>query len=704
MLRKKFALLFCAILLVPGRTSAQRVSDLAPDTTLTLLAWPSPNEIALRWAPATPRLWHHGNTVGYTVERLTVLPTGEPDPAGFKRLTPVPLKAWPLAEWKARVDRNNTYAGVAVQALYGQSFIPKGTSAVAELRNRADDFMNRFTFCLFAADLSPEVAEGLGLRYVDRDVVSGTEYLYRVFFTTPLTDMEPDTAYVLVKAGPSPEIVPPQQVTLRPGDGSLSLVWPIGKIFNRYTAYWVERSDDGGRSFKRLHTHPLVFLRNKNQPEPVATFIDSSVVNYKRYTYRLYGIIPFGRLSPPAEVIGFARDLTPPKPPRLVEGKHVRESTVRLRWQFDGAPSRDLAGFRIGISNSADGPFELDLDKTLPDTARQALDSRALSNQRNYYVVVALDTAGNASSSMPLYVHLIDSIPPAPPVGLQGEADSTGIVHLRWNLGVEPDLFGYRVYRANQPDHEFTLLTGFPVSDTVFVDTVQVHTLSRAVYYRVRALDRNYNPSPFSEILRVPLPDLIRPVAPVFRRVTATDSSVILEWVPSSSQDVVRQILYRRRADLSDWAVLDTLNAHVGRYEDRFVIQKTTYHYTVQAQDSSGLLSPRALPVQARAYDPGVRPGITGLTAEVDTAKKVIRLRWRYPNAPPGERWFQVYRAVAGEPLMVYENVGDGTIFEDRDVLGWERFKYAVQVRYRDGGRSVLSRPVEVEYRPNKKK
>src|SRR5690606_38657836 len=122
-----------------------------------------------------------------------------------------------------------------------------------------------------------------------------------------------------------------------------------------------------------------------------------------------------------------------------------------------------------------------------------------------------------------------------PPTGLTGKIDTNGIVTLRWAMGREPDLMGYRVFMANAPDHEFTNLSPAPFADTTWTDTITLKTLTKRICYKVVAVDRNFNHSAMSAMLTLTKPDIIPPVAPVFSGYSVTDGTVMLKFVPSSS-------------------------------------------------------------------------------------------------------------------------------------------------------------------------
>lgn len=681
----------------------------APDTSLqqdtarvehiVLRARRAGRTVTLRWAPGTPALWIAGNDSGYVVERLIPSTTRGGAPQRT-RLTPQPLRPMPIDRFRERAGADDRYAAIAAQMLYGQSTIPETSSPGYDLILRSSDLTNRHGFALFAADLSAAAADGLALRFVDPDAPEGL-VLYTVRMARPslaagdtLAGYDPVAAAVAVPAGDTPATEAPEGFEMQPGDGVIHLRWPPGEPGQAFTAFRLERRDGTAGAFQPLHTAPLASITTAEQPFVV--FSDSTAQNYRRYTYRLVGLDAFGGASAPAELVAMARDLTPPPAPAMTRTTHVRESTVQIEWSpADGPPAPDLRGYRVGVSGHPDGPF-LYAEELLSTSARSATDSRAVSGEPNYYTVAAVDTAGNAAPALAMFVQLVDSVGPSVPTRLAYEARALegreGLVTLRWRVPPEPDLYGFRVYRANERTHAFALDSRDLVQDTTYADTLDIQTLTRAIYYRVVALDRNYNPSDTTAVIRVVLPDIVPPTAPVFYDATPTDSTVALAWFLSPSEDVARQILRRAVEPDTTWGDLATLRPADSLYTDRAVVRGTRYRYTLVAVDSTGLFSDPATPVQARPYDTGLRPRIAGLHAEpTDTG---ARLTWQ--ALPGGDFWYVVYRSDNPDaPLRRVANTQQTAEFAERLAPGI--YRYAVQVLHRDGGASPLSDPATVE-------
>src|SRR5690606_9896030 len=119
----------------------------------------------------------------------------------------------------------------------------------------------------------------------------------------------------------------------------------------------------------------------------------------------------------------------------------------------------------------------------------------------NYFSVVALGKNGDKLASLPVLVQPIDSIPPNPPMVISAVADTLGIVSIQWQPNTEDDLSGYRVYRANDIDEEFSQITSSIVRGPNYNDTVQIRNLNKKIFYKIKAEDFRYNLSGFSEVI-----------------------------------------------------------------------------------------------------------------------------------------------------------------------------------------------------------
>ncbi|MEP7220745.1 MAG: hypothetical protein ABI876_17595, partial [Bacteroidota bacterium] len=457
--------------------------------------------------------------------------------------------------------------------------------------------------------------------------------------------------------------------------------------------------EDNGASFRRMNAVPLITLR-PSQPgeDDEEIFLDSTAINYRPYLYRVRGTTPFADLESLGDVRGMARDATPPAKPFLPNPEHRSARRVNVRWEPGAPATPDLAGFRVWRGGTDSGPFDRLTRALLPPSTREIIDSTFQPDGTNYYLVEAVDTAGNISRSNSAYVALIDSAPPGAPRWIDGRMDSNGVVTLRLHANSERDLMGYRLLRANAPDHEFSVVRESfgdtaTATDTVYHDTVEIRTLTRWAYYRAVALDRNFNESEFSQVLAVPRPDLIPPVAPVITDVFVTDSSVRILYAASSSEDLAYHTIYRRADETKEWDSIARTSRRDTLFLDREVKMNTSYLYALRAIDSSGLRSELSSSVAARPYDPGVRPGVTRLTAAADSVRKQVMLRWEYGGLAE-EHWFVVYRGGEDGRLRQYARITSRErTFTDVQPAASET-TYAVRVVTPYGAQSALGEKV----------
>jgi hypothetical protein len=657
---------------------------------IKVIANPGNDSVVLRWAPTTPHGWYVANRTGYVIERRTG--TG-----AFTRLTPDTLHPWLPDQMVAAIEanRDNPYLPLALQATWGDSallaMIPFGLDTLGAAAELA---ANYFSLALFAADNDPLVATALGLRFVDRTVRRGERYTYRVSLTEP-RDYRVAPGEVTVDARAGIIGPPPVNLTARGLDRRIELRWE-GQRQNEYSGYNVYRSQDNGRTYRKLNTRPIVLITTPGVNQVgIGAFTDSTVANYVVYRYQVRGTNPFGEQGAPAEAEAMARDMTPPVPPLVKNPEQIGTTRIRLTWEMMEIDP-DLAGFVISRSAFSDSNFRPLTPRPLPKTARSYIDEAATDNEP-YYLVASIDTAGNVAPSLPLYGFLIDTTPPAIPIGLRGTIDTNGVVRLQWRRNTERNILGYRVLRANALDHEFTQRTNQVWRDTVFTDTVEVNTLTRFIYYKIAAVNNRYNHSPTTAPLGLRRPDRVAPEAPVFSDVRVSDSSVVLKWASSTSEDVQSHILYRRTAGQTRWTVLATLSHSAGTFEDKDVQQNVMYEYQIEAQDSTGLRTMALLPVQARPYDTGVRPAPSALQASYDAAARRVLLSWFYIPRREEKFYYVVYRAAPNAPLVQYRSFTSARpAFTDTELLGTGSYVYAVKILTESGAESPLSEKVSV--------
>ncbi|WP_299461297.1 hypothetical protein [uncultured Microscilla sp.] len=734
-----------------GQLSAQTLRDtVIGKPAVKMQARTTKGEVKLRWAPNRPVAWQYGNQYGYQLEKYMVLRNGQilakPQriPTNQTNFKPLPLNAWEKVANDLGKDKEN-YALVAAQALYGKGFgltaNPQKNTELKKIINRVKERDMRFAYALMASDHAPEVAKASGLAWTDTNVKKGEKYLYKIFVKLPSSiNYKIDTGYVYIGVDDYESLPQPIEFSATFGNRTVMLTWNRWYHERFYVAYWVERSADGGKTYQKTTKSPIgnILQEDMGIQSRFLYRIDSLPDNEKTYHYRIRGLTSFGELGPPSKTLagkGWANNLPLPK---LAKPILQADYSVKLQWTFPEDKHKDIVGFVVERARKANGvPYQvLHKQKTLPVTMRKFVDPQ-VSGVAYYRVGVvskkplggetktvsslggsknnqASPSSGqNVQYTYPFLVQVPDTIAPQPPTLVTGTVDSAGKVTLSWQPPPNDDVVGYRVFRANYAGEEFSQVTKAIMSDTVFIDSVGVKSLTPKVLYKVQALDEYFNPSDFSQVAALRRPDLIPPVPPVFTQVISADSGVYMAWQPSSSVDVARHAMYRQqRGKTNEWvliktfvattakqpSVMDTSNHSIIRYTDQSIEAGIDYQYTIIAIDSSRLESPPAKPVVGRKIDKGIRGTIQNFKASTRSDPLAVILRWKYKYSKVPQS-FTIYKGEELGNLTTYTMIkGNLSTWTDNNVKLNRSYKYRIQANFKRGGVSKFSKLVIVEF------
>lgn len=664
---------------------------------IAVVGRPSSDSVTLRWAPLTVKTWQIGNVNGYSIERYTIARNGSlVSPPEKSTLTPAALKPLPEAAWESLVKRNR-YAAIAAQSLFGDRFeVDLGKSDVFSIVNKVRENEQRFSFALFCADMSPAVARASGLWFTDRTVRKGEKYLYRINIVQSGTEnlrgsifISPDDPHGLPK---------PLNLNVDFSDRQVAIQWDKNTVAP-YTAYSVERSEDG-KQFAPISETPAVTLTPTGQPENRFEYATDSIPDVsKTYYYRVRGITPFGEYSAPSETASGKSIPAAADVPYIIKDENLQNTSIQLQWEFPESGNSSIKGFSVERATKAQGEYN-SLTVTLLTPGTRTYTDLA-PQQINYYRVKAHGLKGEELFSPPHLAQLIDSIPPAIPSGLKATIDQQGAVALSWLPNKEPDLYGYRVYRSNFKDEESAQITSEPIAQNTINDKVNVNTLNEAIYYTVMAIDRNQNHSPLSEILRVPLPDKIKPQPPTLLPLTSDDTGVTIQWWPSGSEDVVQYDVYRKSAGKDEWQRLKIITASkdsLYQYVDTTAEPGKQNMYTIIALDDAGLESDPAPPIKAGRSDAALKPAITWKEPLLDKDSQQVTLRWSYDKA--AVKSYQIFKSINGDATKLYRTITGNTLqWMDRPLKTENKYTYRMVVVFENGARSALSKELIIDFK-----
>lgn len=641
------------------------------------------DKILLRWAVNDPLAWKKLNTYGYLLERFTVTRDNKTLSKPERVILSQICKPEPVEKWEKLIDENDN-AAIVAQAIYGESFTVGGADNIESIVNISEENEQRFTFALFSADKDFEIAKKAGLGFEDKTVKQNEKYAYRISSNVPQKEMNIVYGGVFVGLKDYEPLPKPMDFTAHFTDSSTMLSWNFKILSHVYGSYFVERSTDK-KNFKRITDKPYTSLSQQNTNNKQIFYVDS-ISNNIQYSYRIQGISPFGELGPYSEVVSGKAKSILKYVPHLTVKEFKDDTTVNLIWEFPEEGNNEISGFELNRSDQDDANYKTVVKNISPKSRNVVYDKLSSTN---YFTLTAIGKNGSNRVSFPMLVQPVDSIPPAKPIGLKGVIDSLGVVKLTWDKNKEKDLLGYRIYKANNPDEEYSQLTISPNETNAFEDKVVIKTLNSKVYYKVIAVDYRYNMSAFSDPLILKKPDVIPPASPAFTKYDIKDGLIFLEWANSSSEDVAVHQLYRKENGQQDWSLIFETKNKEEKFQDKNVKDGTAYKYAIFAKDESSLISNPSPELNLFVPKYSVMPAIKGFFAQANKTTNTIDLSWEYSNAEVES--FEIYKASDKDALQLIQIVtGKTKRLSDPTVTINTNYKYGIRAVFKDGRASKM--------------
>ena len=642
------------------------------------------NKILLRWGVTTAIAWKKLNKYGYKLERYTVTRDNKTLSVPEKIILGTAIKPEPMETWENLIDTNDN-AAILAQAIYGEGFKVGGTDKIQDIVNQSDEAEQRFTFALLTADNDFEMAKKAGLGYEDKTVLKNEMYLYRVVSNVPLEQLNIKYGNAFTGLKEYEELPKPVDFSANFSDKGALLSWNFKILAATYGQYYVERSLDK-QNFERITQKPYTGMNQETSKTGVLIYADS-ISNNKEYSYRIQGINAFGETGPYSVVASGLGKERLKHTAHLTTKNFIDDDSVKLTWEFPEEGNAEISGFQLNLAENFEEANYKTVIKNIPAKDRTVTYNKLFVS--NYFTLTALGKNGDKTTSFPMMVQPLDSIPPEKPIGLKVVIDSLGTVKLSWNKNKEKDLMGYRIFRANNPNEEYSQLTISPTEYEFYYDCAEIKSLNSKLYYKIIATDKRYNNSEYSEALMVKKPDVVPPTAPVFTNFEVKDGIVYLEWANSSSDDVQAQLLYRKENDEKEWKLILEDKNKLEKYQDKTVIAGNIYRYALFAKDDSKLISVPSPNVALEVPKSNLMPAIKGFYAQANTATNTIDLSWSYKE--PNIEFFELYKATGDQPLQLMQQVLPITKqLADPTITINTKYQYAIRAVFTDGSVSKM--------------
>lgn len=677
---KNFSILIIAMCILSVPLKAQ------DSTRFEALAKRVGDEVHLKIAIYETADWLRFIEVGMRVERAII---SDSDTSDFE-IVAQSSKPAVKSEWEALFDDSNL-ASDASRLLFEKVEYKAGMSFVEKME-AAKKMEGKHFFYMYLTSMDSLLSPISGLEIADK--TDADLVLYRFSING---DQEPvEYGYYMLNPNNLLSRFPTQAMEYVEYEKKVQLIWNHSDFGNRFVAYHVERRDENG-TWKRINRLPLVYNdANDLIDESTRGFLqytDSLESNYIRREYRLIGIDVFGEYGEPsASVVAMGRDRTPPKLVRDVKAE-FDGSRIRVDWAYTEPPG-DLEGFVVLKSNeSATGPFSTIHSNPLPNESRSFTDDSVNVNQKNFYAVFAVDTAGNYQTATGTYVMIVDSFPPPAPHNLRADVDSSGAVVLSWDLAETHDIRGFRVYRSVNSEYEFIQMTPKPIFNLTFRDTLNLGTLDEFWYYKVVALDLNFNHSEYSEPLMVKKPDTIPPQAPLLTEVEVVEGEIRLAWRHSYSTDLAGYQIYYIQNEQRK--LLNIVSAEINRYAFKPEDSEGNLQFEITAIDDDGLESE---PSNMKRAVLNLQPSIGAPSIEASVNGNAVELNFKSANAEEIRSVYVMRKSGNGEYTILKDVLRDGLTVSDGSGIPGQRYTYRLLLLYANGEKSPYSNEVQIKF------
>ena len=552
--------------------------------------------LKLRWTCDNKTIWLEGLKNGYVLEKAKFNSSLDFADHDFKIVQEV--KKWNASKWKIfdrkfKEKEKSTikykYAKISYDLSEAKGALEPNASfeEAMEFKEQMDLV---YGYAMIASLMEWEGAKIQGVA-IDTKVFAKSD-IFRIRLNSKIKDLHVEPDYFVVKNAKESKYEL-QDIDVDEAEKSIGLSW---KKNDDLFATFVAVSEDG-INYKSDAEIPDIQLEVPGKKLDSLFYYVDSLVNYQEYYFKIYSQDIFGEKILVGKAKGMPRDRTAPLRPIIMGAKHIEPKLVEIIWDVSKEEG-DLEGFAVARSTEPFGQYYQIHEGFIPADWRSFTDEYFDADTTNYYIVEAVDTSGNRTRSSYAYLTLTDSIPPAQPINIYGVMDSIGIVTLEMKPQKEKDFMGYRVYMANNPRTEFSVIQE-TYNDTILanarnpilVDTSTVESLSPFIYYKVGALDYHYNESASSAIIKVPRPDKYPPVPPLIEGYEAFEDRLEFDIVLSTSFDVKQNYVYRKKTKEDDWILLDSLGLATTSFIDSTGEANTFYLYSVKAIDHNNLES-----------------------------------------------------------------------------------------------------------------
>ncbi len=638
------------------------------------------DSFVLKWAPGDAKQF-------FLFLKNKVVVQHRTENSSYSTLTT--LQPEKLENWSKYLSNTNTNAQMAAGCVSSIQTIYTNKQPILEKQiessNTAQFLYANF---LLSCDFNQQIGNVMAMRFSHKNFAKMEMNYYKIYLENS-RNLITDTVFISIYpvAGFEPDSL--AKPFFKSNEKSINFNW---KANTKYSGYFIERSPLGKNSFKQLNDKPLLVPNKKSGIKDII-FTDSVPANYVFYEYRIYAIDAFGDKTHYSPITyAFAKDLTPPLPPPPLRFTRLNDTTLRIAWNRIKRMDNEYE-LGLSINHESEGLYTTLTPTPLKLTDTSFIYVGSSQNRNCYFALSVYDSAGNSSYTKGFY-QLPDKKAPATPKNAKAIVDKKGVVTLSWDMNMEDDFNGYLIYSANDTNAEFSGIVNRPQADTFYKDKLSLKMLNPKVYYRVVAVDKNFNKSPATRNIMVQRPDTLRPVSPVFKSYLCSDTAIELHWVPSSSFDVAKQYLIKTNLKTKKAETI-ALNNQDTFFRDKDISSELYYRYALFAEDENKNTSLPGQALDLKTYKKLYKDPIKILVAKYNPDKKMVELSWNY--SAKNIKSFAIYKGSSMDAVSYYANTEKPiSTFKDQKVVSGKTYYYAIKAFFTDGTMTLLSQSIEV--------
>ena len=511
-----------------------------------------------------------------------------------------------------------------------------------------------------------QFARNIGQLYEDKNVEKAKTYIYKIEQYRDKKLLAKRLIKVETKSQkPKNSIL---WIQLKILDKGIGLNWDISKNYGFFNIY---KKYDGKKEFVKLNEAPMYIDANyANKKEYL--FRDSDIKVGQSARYYVRKIDMFGEEGKASYTV--TAKIEKVKRRGIVKNIFVKnsENKIALRWSKE----KDAMGYNVYRSKVYEGGFKKINKKLVKKEAY--FDRDFMVGQNYYYYVTAVNLKGESPASSKMLAYTRDNTPPAFPKKLTSKV-TVGEIKLAWDDVKENDLLGYKVYMAMKKDaKQWALINKEPIKTSSFVHK-RAKTLSRNFYYyKVTAVDKGFNESAFSNILKVKLPDVIPPEQPVVIKFHAYPDKILIEWNEIIVYDFSYYNVYKK---IDNKFIKLNKKELIRRIFTDKDMKNTANEYVITAVDKSGNESKKVKSQKINAVDI-VAPTIKNFSVKlIGNGAKIS-----FTCTDKDYNGFEVYKSI-GETRR-YTNISGfskGKSFTDKSVLKNMTYFYMIKAYDKTG-------------------